>query len=151
LPVTLFQIWYNWEPNETELDFTLTKDGEEFLTGTATRTTCDTYQKNWCNADFVVNQTFPAGTYATKVAKVRQCLVPNGTGVVRLYGIAAEEPVVEQTEKIATPEGEPTACPKIPSCPPANCQCPKVSSLPTIGVGIVTLLLGAFFAWLIKR
>ncbi|HPD45160.1 MAG TPA: hypothetical protein PK131_03205, partial [Candidatus Woesebacteria bacterium] len=37
LEIKLFQIWYNWDANEKEVGITVKKDGEEFLTGTATR------------------------------------------------------------------------------------------------------------------
>ncbi|MDP2873817.1 MAG: hypothetical protein Q8N84_00760 [bacterium] len=155
LPVTLFQIWYNWLPSETELEFTVTKDGEDFLSGTATRTACDTYQKNWCNADFVANLTFPKGTYTTKVDNARQCLVPTGTGVVRLYGSNVEE------EKISTPAArpQPTPPPQKPEGVPLvteppfvpQCTCPAAPVTTYIFTAIGGLALGAILVLLFKR
>ena len=86
LNVSTFQIWYNWDANETSLPVTLYKDGQEFASFTATRTGCDTYQKNWCNADYELNKIMPAGTYTTKIPTAKQCLEPGKTGTVRLYG-----------------------------------------------------------------
>lgn len=155
LNVILFQIWYNWLANETELDFTVTKDGQEFLSGTATRTTCDTYQKNWCNADLVVNIPFPAGTYTTKVSNPRQCLVPGGTGAVRLYGPKVEE------EKISTPAAQPQAAtppPKTEGLPLASeppfvpsCTCPPTPITSYLFAAGGGLILGIILTFLIKK
>ena len=89
--VTTFQIWYYWQTNETELPITVTKDGAAFDSFTATRGSCDPYQASWCNADYAINKTLPAGTYTTKIANAYQCMKPGGTGTVRLYGTA--EPI----------------------------------------------------------
>jgi hypothetical protein len=89
LSVSKFQMWYYWQANETELPITVTKDGAPFASFTATRSACDPYQTSWCNADFAINKTFPAGTYATTIAHAYQCLKPGGTGTVRLYSLAA--------------------------------------------------------------
>lgn len=89
LDVSTFQMWYYWQSGETELPITVTKDGAEFATFTATRAACDPYQTSWCNADYAINKTFPAGTYTTAIANAYQCLKPGGTGTVRLYALAA--------------------------------------------------------------
>ncbi|MFA5746576.1 MAG: cohesin domain-containing protein [Candidatus Paceibacterota bacterium] len=86
MQVSMVQFWYNWQAGETDLDFTIYKDGQEFIKGTAKRTGCDTYQKNWCNADYNVSKVFPAGSYTSKVSKASQCLQPGKTGTVRFYG-----------------------------------------------------------------
>lgn len=155
LNVMLFQIWYNWLPSETELEFTVTKDGEDFLAGTAPRTTCDTYQKNWCNADFMANMIFPQGTYTTKVDNPRQCLVPRGTGVVRLYGPKAEE------EKTSTPAAKPQSTPPpqkteglpLASEPPfvPSCSCPPTPLTAYFFAAGGGLILGIILTLLIKK
>lgn len=89
LTVSKFQIWYYWQANETELPVTVTKDGAAFATFTATRGSCDPYQASWCNADYAINKALPAGTYSTTIPTAYQCLKPGGTGVVRLYSLAA--------------------------------------------------------------
>jgi len=89
--VTNFQIWYKWNEGESTLPVTVFQDGKEFASFTATRTTCDTYQKNWCNADFALNETMPAGKYSTKIATKQQCLEPGKTGTVRLYGTKSDD------------------------------------------------------------
>jgi hypothetical protein len=86
LNVTTFQIWYNWAQGETTLPITVTKDGGEFATFTATRGACDPYQATWCNADYALNKVMPKGTYATKIENKKQCLKPGSTGTVKLYG-----------------------------------------------------------------
>lgn len=85
LAVSKFQLWYKWQTNETTLPVTVTKDGQPFATFTATRGDCDPYQASWCNADYDINKTLPAGTYTTKIDTNQQCLKPGGTGTVRLY------------------------------------------------------------------
>src|SRR3989339_293618 len=85
LNVTVFEIWYNWNQGETKLPVIITKDGVEFASFEATRTSCDPYQGQWCNADFQINKLFPKGTYSTKIPNARQCLKPGGTGAVRIY------------------------------------------------------------------
>lgn len=92
LAVTTFEVWYRWNAGETELPVTVTKDGQPFATFTAVRGSCDPYQQSWCNADFALNRTMPAGTYTTKVPNARQCLKPGGTGAIRLYGAGANVP-----------------------------------------------------------
>lgn len=89
IAVSKFQLWYNWQSGETELPVTVTKDGAAFDSFTATRSSCDPYQTSWCNADYAVNKTFPAGSYTATVANAHVCLKPGGTGVVRLYSLAA--------------------------------------------------------------
>lgn len=89
LTVTKFQMWYKWQTGETELPIAVTKDGETFAAFTATRSACDPYQTSWCNADYAINKTFPAGTYTTTIANAYQCLKPGSTGTVRLYGSVA--------------------------------------------------------------
>lgn len=86
LNITKFQLWYYWQTGETTLSVTVYKDGTEFAKFDATRAACDPYQTSWCNADYAINKTFPAGTYSTKIAKAQQCLKPGSTGTVRLYG-----------------------------------------------------------------
>ncbi len=98
MQVTMVQFWYSWQANETELAFTIYKDGQEFLKGTAKRTNCDTYQKNWCNADYNISKVFPAGSYTSKVGKVSQCLQPGKTGTVRLYGPDSLAPAIAATQ-----------------------------------------------------
>ncbi len=151
LAVEMVQFWYNWQPTESTLAFTLSYEGEEILSGDAERTTCDPYQKNWCNGDFKITRVFKAGTYSAQVAQPRLCLVPGGTGAVRLYGPA---PAPEETPKVQ----EKTTVPGIPIAPAATtqtcptCECPKSStSLWVILSTVVGLALGAAVVALVKR
>jgi hypothetical protein len=83
--VSKFEIWYSWNEGETTLPVKVFLNGEPFADFTATRGNCDTYQKQWCNADFEINKLFPKGVYTTEIPNARQCLKPGGTGTVRLY------------------------------------------------------------------
>lgn len=85
IKVSKFEVWYNWSQGETELPVKLFKDGQPFAEFTATRSSCDPYQHQWCNADYEINKTFPAGKYSTTIPNRRQCLKPGGTGAIRLY------------------------------------------------------------------
>lgn len=148
LEVTTFQIWYNWLADEKEFDFVLNKDGDEFIAGTVTRTTCDTYQKNWCNGDLKVDRTFPAGEYSLTIDNPRMCLKPGGTGAIRLYGPAPEptgEAVVTNSEPIPTTEPAMTVAPTVMTtagtCPESTTGC-AAWLLPALGAsGILNLVL----------
>jgi hypothetical protein len=104
LAVTTFEVWYNWEAGETDLPVTVYYNGEEFAKFVATRASCDPYQKKWCNADFAINKSFPAGKYSTKISNSRQCLKPGGTGAIRLYEAESLLP-----PPVATPPAIPAA------------------------------------------
>ena len=101
IDVTTFEVWYSWNQGETELPVKVLKDGQPFAEFIATRGNCDPYQRQWCNADFKINKTFPKGTYTTEIPEKRQCLKPGGTGAIRLY---VDDEVVEKTtvEKAST-------------------------------------------------
>jgi hypothetical protein len=105
LQVTKFQLWYYWQSGETTLPVTVTKDGADFATFTATRGSCDPYQASWCNADYAINKSFPAGTYATKIATAYQCLKPGGTGTVRLYGTTTSTGTNTNSTVVVTTNG----------------------------------------------
>lgn len=112
MDVTTFQIWYSWNSGESSLPVKLTKDDKVVAEFTATRASCDPYQKQWCNADFSLNQNLSKGTYETTIPNKRMCLKPGGTGTIRLYGAS----------KIISPTGtlspQPTATPtSIPATP----------------------------------
>ncbi|MFA6553262.1 MAG: hypothetical protein WCT27_02445 [Patescibacteria group bacterium] len=102
LSVSKFSMWYKWQTGETELPITVTKDGAPFASFTATRSSCDPYQTTWCNADYAINKTFPAGTYTTTIANAYQCLKPGGTGTVVLYSLGAATNTNTEPNLIAT-------------------------------------------------
>jgi hypothetical protein len=108
--VSKFEIWYYWNQGETSIPVKLFLNGEKFAEFEAVRSSCDPYQKSWCNADFQINKVFPAGKYSTEIPNSRQCLKPGGTGAIRLYkddGQAVKiEPsptVMEKKVAVATP------------------------------------------------
>jgi hypothetical protein len=99
--VTKFEVWYSWDQGESTLPVKLFLNGEKFAEFEATRSQCDPYQKQWCNADFQINKLFPAGKYSTEIPNKRQCLKPGGTGAIRLFAedsaVKKEEPAAEAT------------------------------------------------------
>ena len=97
--VTKFEVWYSWNQGEINLPVKLFLNGEKFAEFEAVRSSCDPYQKQWCNADFMINKLFPAGKYSTEIPNSRQCLKPGGTGAIRLYKSEDEvEPTSSQTD-----------------------------------------------------
>ena len=121
LKVTTFQVWYSWNQGETELPVTVYRDSEVFAEFAATRSSCDPYQKQWCNAYFAVNKIFSKGTYSTKIPNARQCLKPGGTGAIRLYeaDVSTASPAATQEEKIPvqTQPSRVEDMPKVIDCP----------------------------------
>lgn len=122
--VTKFEIWYSWDQGESKLPVKVFLNGEKFAEFEATRSQCDPYQKQWCNADFQINKLFPAGKYTTEIPNKRQCLKPNGTGTVRLI---ADDSAGKKAEP-------PTAVPTtiaIAANQPANCSCSQTTIILT--------------------
>lgn len=147
LDISLFQVWYNWDANETELPVTVLYEGEDFASFTAKRASCDPYQKLWCNADFQINKTFPKGKYETKIPTKKQCLKPGGTGAIRLYGAgtATGEVVSTPTPTLTTP---PTAAPIIATKESQGCSCTKTILVTAVGASLVSSLI---FSLLLRR
>jgi len=102
LDVTKFEIWYYWNEGESTLPVTVYKDGEKFAEFTAVRGDCDIYQKQWCNADYMINKTFLKGKYSTEIKEARQCKEPGNTGTVRLYGSETVQMNEENTSETTT-------------------------------------------------
>jgi hypothetical protein len=140
IAVTTFEVWYRWNTGETELPVTVTRDGQPFATFTAVRGSCDPYQQSWCNADFALNRTMPAGTYTTKIPNARQCLKPGGTGAIRLYSAGADAPVPTagnvQPTPVVTDAAERSTC---------------GGSTTTYVLGLIAVLeFAVIYFWLIK-
>jgi hypothetical protein len=145
--VSKFELWYYWNQGETNIPVKLFLNGEKFAEFEAVRSSCDPYQKSWCNADFQINKLFPAGKYSTEIPDSRQCLKPGGTGAVRLYkddGQAVKtEPsptVMEKKTAVVTPT--PVVITQAPTCG-CNQTTIIVSAVVTsvITSGVVFLLL----------
>jgi len=148
LEVKLFQIWYNWDAGETQVGFTLKKDGQAFLAGIATRSQCDPYQKSWCNGDLKVEKTFTEGTYELKVDKRKQCAIPNGNGTVRLYGLETASLTPQPTITIIPTiiSAAATTVPTIlPSQPPMIQKCSCQWCYPAAGFLVLSNLLTLVF------
>jgi len=151
LEIKLFQIWYNWDANEREVGFTVKKDGEEFLTGTATRSGCDIYQKNWCNGDLKVDKVFPKGNYELTVDKRKQCSIPDGNGTIRLYGNKTDKSIGKESTATPGTTETPALTPSTQIQPattlPATTlqKCPTLRCYPIIGVLVLFNIITLFF------
>jgi hypothetical protein len=149
LNVTTFEVWYSWNANETTLPVKVYKNGEVFADFVATRSQCDPYQKQWCNADYKINKVFPAGSYTTEIPEKRQCLKPGGTGAIRLY--VNDEPVLIATPeaKVAEPVKEPVRpAPVVVTPPPTNCSC---NQTPIILTAVGASVLSSFIISLLLK
>jgi hypothetical protein len=146
LNISKFQLWYNWDQNETDLPVTIFYEKEKFAEITATRSACDPYQKQWCNADFAINKLFPKGKYSTQIASAKQCLKPGGTGTVRLYTEEEVNPTeVTPTKEQKPVEIQPTSVVQ-PSKPAITCSCLK-----PVGIGILVTFIVTSLLFLLLR
>ncbi len=148
LQVTTFQVWYSWNQNESSLPVEIYKDGVLFAEFNAQRSSCDPYQKQWCNADFLINKLFPKGRYTTQIPDARQCLKPGGTGAIRLYSpeTASSSPTAQPTSLPATPTLAPAPITTITNPSSAKCSCNStvviaasagISSLLSLGISLL--------------
>ena len=124
VPVSLIQVWYNWEEGESSISYTLTKDGADFASGTMERADCDTYQANWCNGNAPLSQEFPPGQYELKTSSAKMC-TDGTTGTVRLFGTGS--PKNEKNDVDRNPSSGPCSsdydCPSSYSCDRSTGRC----------------------------
>ncbi len=153
LDVTKFEIWYYWNEGESTLPVTIYKDGEKFAEFTAVRGDCDIYQKQWCNADYMINKIFPKGKYSTEIKEARQCKEPGNTGTVRLYGSETvqmnnEEPTSETTLETA-PEAGPEAA--TTTAAESNSVCIKSCASSVVISAVITLFVSFMLFSFVSR
>lgn len=81
------ELWYNWQVNETSVEYTVSFRGQQVGTGTLTRGDCDPYQTAWCVAKDAPDTDLQAGTYTFHTAHARVCqnAGSGGRGFVRAY------------------------------------------------------------------
>ena len=146
--VTKFEVWYSWNQGETELPVKLYKDGQLFAEFVTTRGDCDPYQRQWCNADYMINKEFPVGKYSTEISDSRQCLKPGGTGAIRLYKDDDSSTVVPTIAITQTPtmETEPTTIQSKSVISVCGCNQTKIITSAVITSGVTSLLM-----WLILK
>jgi hypothetical protein len=141
--VSKFEVWYNWDQGETVLPVKVFFNGEKFAEFEATRSSCDPYQHEWCNADFQINKLFAKGTYTTEIPNKKQCLKPGGTGAIRLYIDETPKETVFPTSNppTVTPDKvEPTLT--AVSSNQSSCSCSKTTIIMTAAVtSVVSSLL----------
>ena len=83
------ELWYDWQPGEGAVDFTLSIDGNEVTQGQLVRAGCDPYQRNWCAAQASLELDAPAGTVEITAAQPRLCqnAGSGGFGFIRAFGV----------------------------------------------------------------
>lgn len=149
IQVTKFQVWYNWNQGETTLPVKVFFEGKTFAEFEATRSQCDPYQHQWCNADYQINKLFVKGKYSTEITNKRQCLKPNGTGAIRLYKDDGASATVKKTEPSPKSEAktESGIQPTTTINNPGSCSCSRTTIIVTtvitslITSGLVVLFL----------
>jgi len=136
LNITKFEVWYNWEQGESTLPVKLFYNGEKLAEFEATRSQCDPYQKQWCNADYEINKLFRKGKYTTEIPNKRQCLKPGGTGAIRLYTDDTSAPtVIEQKKDQVNP-------PVVAANQLVNCSCSqKTIVVTTVVTSVISSLI----------
>ena len=105
--VSKIRMWYYWAEGETQLPFTLKKDGKEIISGILMREDCDPYQTSWCEGNYYPKSNFEAGTYELKVdtAKLCQNSQSDGNGMYMIFGKelgTKNEGNIEEDEFIGT-------------------------------------------------
>lgn len=86
--ISKIRMWYYWEKNETQLPFTLKKDGKEIISGVLMREGCDPHQTSWCEGNYYPKSNFEAGIYDLKVENANLCQnsESDGNGMYLLLG-----------------------------------------------------------------
>ncbi len=86
--VTHWGVWYDWSAGQTSVAATAKQGSTTVFSGNLTRASCDPNQASWCNADAVVNATWPAGAYTVTVSPAQMCANSGSSnqGFVYFYG-----------------------------------------------------------------
>jgi uncharacterized protein (TIGR03437 family) len=86
--VTHWGVWYDWSTGQTSVAATAKQGSTTVFSGNLTRASCDPNQASWCNADAVVNATWPAGAYTVTVSPAQMCANSGSSnqGFVYIYG-----------------------------------------------------------------
>jgi uncharacterized protein (TIGR03437 family) len=86
--VTHWGVWYDWSTGQTSVAATAKQGSTTVFSGNLTKGSCDPNQASWCNADAVVNATWPAGAYTVTVSPAQMCANSGSSnqGFVYIYG-----------------------------------------------------------------
>ncbi|MGB7720566.1 MAG: BACON domain-containing carbohydrate-binding protein [Bryobacteraceae bacterium] len=86
--VTHWGVWYDWSTGQTSVAATVQQGSTTLFSGNLAQAACDLSQTSWCNADAVVNATWPAGAYTVTVSPARMCANSGSSnqGFVYIYG-----------------------------------------------------------------
>jgi uncharacterized protein (TIGR03437 family) len=86
--VTHWGVWYDWSTGQTSVAATVQQGSATVFSGNLARASCDPNQASWCNADAVVNASWPAGAYTVTVNPARMCMNSGSSnqGFVYIYG-----------------------------------------------------------------
>lgn len=102
--ITSLETWYNWQPGENTLNYTLYKDGNPVSSGSFHKGSCDTYQTSWCVGNTALNKNLSSGTYKVKYAKSKVCNnIGHNNGFIKVY--EGQPPVAS----VSTPKAQPTS------------------------------------------
>ncbi|MCL4364604.1 hypothetical protein M1328_05205 [Patescibacteria group bacterium] len=148
LSVSTFQLWYNWNQDETSLPVAVTFNGEKFANFDAKRSACDPYQHQWCNADYSINRVFRKGKYSVEIPNNRMCLKPNETGTVRLYGSKDTVSSFPPTGAITNPPGNKEQ-PTITAARIPGCSCKQSTII--LSAVVTSIATSALVALLLRR
>lgn len=87
LHLSRIELWYNWQPNETSVGYTVMFNGQAVGTGNLSRASCDPYQQAWCVAQDNPDTDLLPGTYTFRTERpfVCQNSESGGRGFIRAY------------------------------------------------------------------
>ncbi|MFO1015509.1 MAG: hypothetical protein U1E50_17290 [Caulobacteraceae bacterium] len=82
------EIWYHWSQGETQVGFSVDRDGQTIGSGFLTRGSCDPYQNAWCVAQGWGGRTLQPGRYRFRLYHPQICQNSGsgGQGFVRGVG-----------------------------------------------------------------
>jgi hypothetical protein len=81
------ELWYNWQPNEVSVGYTVFFNGQAIGSGNLSRASCDPYQQAWCVAQDAPDTDMSPGTYTFRTERPRVCQNggSGGQGFIRAY------------------------------------------------------------------
>jgi hypothetical protein len=86
--LTRLDLWYKWNPDETQVAYTLVSNGQTVFSGSLQRAECDAYQTSWCVARDTPNVDLAAGSYQVQVGREAICqnTASQGAGFIKAFG-----------------------------------------------------------------
>ncbi|MGA0599631.1 hypothetical protein ACO2Q3_02895 [Caulobacter sp. KR2-114] len=93
-------LWYNWQPGEREVRYTVSLHGRQVGGGVLTRGDCDPYQGAWCEARDTPDADLQAGQYRFQLERGHLCQNggSGGAGFIRAWGYPTGGSVEQRRE-----------------------------------------------------